>query len=151
MKQLMFLAVSAFLSGCATTSHYGNFSPVMDQYAQAGIAYDTTRALARLYPPAHTWLQFKQPINDDYGRQLVKNLRRSGYAVREYAPENKIESAGKGSSIFPLAYIIDEPSASMTRVTLLVGNDVLTRGYDIVDGMYVPAGKWTYKGATDHD
>ena len=103
--------------------------------------------LVRLYPPAQTRIEVRQVIGDDYGRQLIKELRRVGYAVREFDPENTdISSAPMGHHSLALNYVVDEPGDGLTRITLLLGNHRLTRGYRVTRGLYVPAGEWAYKG-----
>ncbi|MDD7804012.1 MAG: hypothetical protein PUP46_00215 [Endozoicomonas sp. (ex Botrylloides leachii)] len=82
-------------------------------------------------------------------KQLVKQLRQVGYAVREYTPENtKGPPAGDQTSILKFDYIVDVPVKATTRVTLLIDNHILTRGYKLIDGVYMPIGDWAYKGDT---
>jgi len=66
------------LTACAP--HYGNYANISGAY-NATMADDTADELSRLYPPASTHLTLSQPTVDEFGMELVKQLRQMGYAV----------------------------------------------------------------------
>ena len=66
----------------ACTSHYGNYANISDAYNQT-MADDTANELGRLYPPASTHITLSQSTLDDFGAELVKQLRENGYAVED--------------------------------------------------------------------
>ena len=87
MRKIAFVAVLALaLTGCATTSPYGNYlqSATVDQQKLAG---EAVKQLATLWPPAKTRFELQQATPDTFGAGLVKELRESGYAILEFNPE----------------------------------------------------------------
>lgn len=141
MRTITFLlAVMAFLmSGCATT-RYGNYVQG-DEEQQAILAHDAATQLVALFPPAKTRIALQQPTLDAFGAALVKNLRKQGYAVVEFNPKAKGDDAD-----MPLQYVFDNPgSGDLYRITLLVGDQSITRPYVAEHGTYEPAGYWARK------
>ena len=102
---------------------------------------------ARRWPPAKTRLELKQATPDAFGIALVKGLRESGYAIVEFSP-NQIEGPSAAeANILPLGYALDQigsDDANIYRLTLLVGNESLTRPYIEKNGSVIP-GYWTHK------
>ncbi|QSQ62191.1 conjugal transfer protein TrbH [Xanthomonas translucens] len=148
---LALLALALGLDGCATTSsHYGNFvqSAELDQQK---LATDAVQQLATLYAPARTHLELQQPTPDPFGQALVKSLRDKGYALLEYTsasaasqPSASATTAAPGG--LPLRYVLDQAGDSnLYRLTLMVGNQSITRPYLAQNGTLVPAGYWARK------
>ncbi|KTT27416.1 conjugal transfer protein TrbH [Pseudomonas oryzihabitans] len=151
---LLSLAVGLALGGCTTSSQYGNFiqSATLDQRK---LASDAAQQLATLYAPARTRLDLQQPTSDPFGQALVKTLRDKGYAVQEFAPANvgpATATAAPQPAVAPaptglsLRYVLDQAGDSnLYRLTLLVGNQSLTRPYMAQGGSFAPAGYWVRK------
>lgn len=147
---LALLALALGLGGCATTSQYGNFvqSAALDQQK---LATDAVQQLAMLYAPARTRLELQQPTPDPFGQALVKSLRDKGYALLEYAPASAASQASApattaASGGLPLRYVLDQAGDSnLYRLTLMVGNQSITRPYLAQNGMFAPAGYWVRK------
>ncbi len=142
------------LAGCATPpAPYGNF------IGQAPVGYDRTlaedavRQLAAVYPPAATRFEVRQATSDAFGRQLMATLRAKGYAVREaestsVAPgvtaRAEAGATAATSPVLPLQYVLDRP-ADLVRVTLMIGDQSLTRAYLAQNESLRPAGAWVRK------
>ena len=152
----------AGLAGCATTAPYGNF--VKNPAAgldQQKIASDTVQQLVTLYPPAKTRFELEQPTPDPFGQAFVNDLRAKGYALLEFDPQAKkaqqaapADQASAASatpvptytSSLPLRYVFDQAiGMNLYRVTVMVGNQSITRPYVQQDGTAVPAGYWVRK------
>lgn len=150
-SKVLTLGLALALAGCVTSPPYGSFvkdSLVIDY----PIARDAVTKLTALYPPASTRFELKQPTPDTFGRALVNGLREQGYAILEEVaapasatqPENN--SAGAMTPGLPLRYVLDQASdPTQYRLTVLVGNQSLTRPYLAQNGTVVPAGYWTRK------
>ena len=155
---LALLALALGLGGCATTSQYGNFvqSAALDQQK---LAADAVQQLATLYAPARTRLELQQPTPDPFGQALVKSLRDKGYALLEYAPAGASAQAPASAASqasapattaasggLPLRYVLDQAGDSnLYRLTLMVGNQSITRPYLAQNGTFAPAGYWVRK------
>jgi hypothetical protein len=144
------------LFGCATPerSAYGNFTESAPAAMHKTVANDAVKQLVVLYPPATTRLDLQQATPDAFGSLLVESLRAKGYALLEFKPGSTTaasqdtgtgtdRAAGAGK---PLRYILDQLDANLYRVTLLVGNESLTRAYLAANsGTLHPAGAWVRK------
>jgi len=152
MRKIAFVAVLALaLTGCATTSPYGNYlqSATVDQQKLAG---EAVKQLATLF-------ELQQATPDAFGAGLVKELRESGYALLEFNPEAAkakasasteaapaVEAPASATKALPLRYVLDQAGTSnLYRLTLTVGNQSITRPYLEQDGALVPAGYWVRK------
>ena len=139
------------LSGCATTGQYGNFVPPTAAADQQQLAREAVQQLAVLYPPAKTRLELQQATPDAFGQALVQALRERGYALLEFDPASaKAQATAASSSAspagLPLRYVLDQAGDSnLYRLTLLVGNQSITRPYLVQDGSFAPAGYWVRK------
>ena len=139
------------LSGCATTGQYGNFVPPTAAVDQQQLAREAVQQLAVLYPPAKTRLELQQATPDAFGQALVLTLRERGYALLEFDPASaKAQATAASSSAspagLPLRYVLDQAGDSnLYRLTLLVGNQSITRPYLVQDGSFAPAGYWVRK------
>jgi hypothetical protein len=135
------------LAGCATTSQYGNYLPSATIEQQNGFASEAVKQLAKRWPPAKTRLELKQATPDAFGIALVKGLRENGYAILEYSPKQTEDPSITEANILPLRYALDQigsDDANIYRLTLLVGNESLTRPYIEQNGSVIP-GYWTHK------
>jgi hypothetical protein len=158
MRKTAFLALLltglVSLFGCATPerSAYGNFTQSAPTAMHNTVANDAVKQLVVLYPPATTRLDLQQATPDAFGSLLVESLRAKGYALLEFKPGSTTaasqdtgtdRAAGAGK---PLRYILDQLDANLYRVTLLVGNQSLTRAYLAAhSGTLHPAGAWVRK------
>ena len=150
-KVLLILALIAGLSGCATNSPYGNYSAAPAAYDKT-MASDTVAHLVTMYPPALTCLNILQPTEDAYGTALLALLRGRGYSVNEYAPEAAKKAQPATQAAFTpgvdLRYVVDSlaPAADLYRVTVVVGNQPISRAYmPQKNGTVAAAGSWARK------
>lgn len=168
-KLIVAVLFSLGLAGCATHAPYGNFVENPAGLNQQEIASDTVEKITELYPPAKTRFELKQPTPDAFGTALVRGLRDRGYALLEFDPEAAkaqqrqqatrstrtapnaeatpapANPAPTGSGL-PLRYVFDQfTGTNMYRVTIMVGNESLTRPYSQESGGIVPAGYWVRK------
>ena len=142
------------LAGCATPpTPYGNFIGQAPAGYERTLAEDAARQLAAVYPPAATRFEVRQATPDGFGRQLMASLRTKGYAVREAGPTSVATgAAARGETgataatgpVLPLQYVLDRP-ADLVRVTLMIGDQSLTRAYLAQNGALQPAGAWVRK------
>lgn len=142
------------LAGCAAPpTPYGNFIRQAPAGYDRTIAEDAVRQLAAVYPPAATRFEVSQAAPDTFGRLLIASLRAKGYAVREAGPTPVAQGAtarGEGSTaaaagpVLPLRYVLDRP-ADLVRVTLMIGDQSLTRAYLAQNESLRPAGAWVRK------
>lgn len=135
------------LAGCASTGQYGNFVP--DAANQQQLATDAVQQLAKLYPPAQTRFELHQATPDAFGMALTSSLRERGYALLEFNPADKAQvspAPASASTSMPLRYVLDQAgTTNLYRLTLLVGNQSITRPYLAENGTFVPAGYWARK------
>ena len=167
-KLIVAVLFSLGLAGCATHAPYGNFVANPAGLNQQEIASDTVEKITELYPPAKTRLELQQPTPDAFGMALVRGLRDRGYALLELDPEAakaqqrratrlnestpsteataaSANQALTGSGL-PLRYVFDQfTGTNMYRVTIMVGNQSLTRPYSQENGGVVPVGYWVRK------
>jgi hypothetical protein len=114
---------------------------------QQKLASEAVKQLATLYPPAKTRFELQQATPDAFGAGLVKELRESGYALLEFNPEAAkakasasaaapaVEAPASATKALPLRYVLDQAGTSnLYRLTLLVGNQSITRPYLEQDG-----------------
>lgn len=150
MRKIIIAALFALtLAGCATTGQYGNFVPTAANQQQ--IATDAVQQLATLYPPAKTRFELHQATPDAFGLALVNTLRERGYALLEFSPADQAKASAAPApagapAALPLRYVLDQAGATnLYRLTLLVGNQSITRPYLEENGSFVPAGYWARK------
>ena len=168
-KLIVAVLFSLGLAGCATHATYGNFVENPAGLNQQEIASDTVEKITELYPPAKTRFELKQPTPDSFGTALVRGLRDRGYALLEFDPETakaqqrqqatrstrtapNVEATTAPANPtptglgLPLRYVFDQfTRTNMYRVTIMVGNESLTRPYSQESGGIVPAGYWVHK------
>ena len=146
MRKTAFLALLVVgLAGCATTapSTYGNFTQSAPAAFNQTMADDAAKQLVAVYPPASTRFDLQHATPDAFGSSLVESLRAKGYALLEFKPAAPDATATAGK---PLRYILDQAESNLYRVTLLVGNQSLTRAYSAAqNGTLYPAGAWVRK------
>jgi len=165
MRKIVSAALIALtVTGCATTSPYGNYLTESVEVNQTVLATAAVDKLRELYPPAQTRFEMQQTTPDAFGQSLVKGLRNSGYAVLELEPSPS-GSAGNDRSndiavsvteeqepiaripspyqTYPLRYVLDNVGDSnLYRLTLFLGTQSLTRPYLYYNGELRPAGYW---------
>ena len=146
------------LTGCASAikSPYGNhLHPASaDQQKLAG---EVVLQLAVIWPPAKTRFDLQHETHDPFGAALIKRLRESGYALLEYTNPSDLNAEAKADSpeepgsasdkkSFALRYVLDQAGTpNMYRLTMMVGNQSITRAYFDEGGSFVPAGSWVRK------
>ncbi len=154
MRKFVFTALVVLaLTGCASTGQYGSFVEQPTAADQRHIADDAVQQLSELYPPAQTRFELQQPTPDPFGMALVSGLRERGYALLEFNPADHVQSSAAPSEAastgLPLRYVFDTladvGSSNLYRLTLLVGNQSITRPYLEENGTFVPAGYWARK------
>jgi len=151
MRKITFIVLLLVgLSGCATTqSRYGNFLPPTSEAYNKTMAEDAVKQLLILYPPASTRFNLQQTTPDNFGITLVELMRAKGYALMEIKPElpaQRNSEAQNPSAGLSLRYVLDQVnSLNLYRVTLLVGNQSMTRAYLVQDSTVHPAGLWSRK------
>lgn len=135
MKELSVLLLAVLLSSCASM-RYGNFTPI-SHGRDAYLAADATAQLIRVYPPAQNTFCMGQRVRDNFGINLVHDLRKEGYGVIEnHCAKNK-------ANFF---YVLDAiESQRLYRVSLFIGMQTLSRVYAKSHGKIFPVGEWTYK------
>lgn len=137
------------ISGCATTAQYGNFVPPTAAVDQQQLAREAVQQLAALYPPAQTRLDLQHATPDAFGQALVLTLRERGYALLEFdqpGTQATADSATVPPAGMPLRYVLDQAGDSnLYRLTLLVGDQTITRPYLVQNGSFAPAGYWVRK------
>jgi hypothetical protein len=114
--------------------------------------------LATLYAPARTRLELQQPTPDPFGQALVKSLRdglcppgvrpagASTQAPASAASQASAPATTAASGGLPLRYVLDQAGDSnLYRLTLMVGNQSITRPYLAQNGTFAPAGYWVRK------
>ena len=151
MRKITFIVLLLVgLSGCATTqSRYGNFLPPTSAAYNKTMAEDAVKQLLILYPPASTRFNLQQTTPDNFGITLVELMRAKGYALMEIKPElpaQRNSEAQNPPTGLSLRYVLDQVnSLNLYRVTLLVGNQSMTRAYLVQDSTVHPAGLWSRK------
>ena len=151
MRKITFIVLFLVgLSGCATTqSRYGNFLPPTSAAYNKTMAEDAVKQLLILYLPASTRFDLQQTTPDTFGITLVELMRAKGYALMETNPELPVQlnnEATNSPTGLSLRYILDQvDSLNLYRVTLLVGNQSMTRAYLVQDSTVHPAGLWSRK------
>lgn len=145
----------ALLTSCSTADNlpsglYGNFiaHPVANYEQQ--LAKDAMAQLTAVYPPASTRFELKQATSDAFGAALVDSLRSQGYALLESVPFSTTRpdglpqgAVGRDRVGIPMHYILDLAAApNLYRLTLLLGDQSLSRAYMARDSALLPAGAW---------
>jgi len=128
------------LAGCVTSSPYGNHLQQSSAASQEQMARDAAQQLSAIWPPAKTRIELHQSTPDAFGTALVRELRERGYATLEFNPA--VPPAP--STSVPLRYVLDEAGA-MYRLTVMLGDQSISRPYKENDGALVPAGYWVRK------
>ena len=140
MKRSVLMVIVLLIAGCAVKSEQNcNFAPKLTQVEQQQIVSDTVKKLTELYLPAKTRLSF-QVTKDTFGISLVHDLREEGYAIVE-----KTQDTPNDPSVLQLRYILDQ-AGDLYRVTVIIGNDSLSRPYSLQNGVLTAAGCWVHKG-----
>lgn len=137
--RLVFIAlIISFCVGCAT--QYGS-SVKNNSDANEIIAIDSLAKIAELYLPAKTTFSLVHPVSekDIFAQTFVNGLRDRGYAVDEY--KKGIAPAGVS-----LSFSLDElRGENLFRVSLGVGDKVITRAYMNDAGLITQASAWAFK------
>lgn len=149
-KFIIVMLFTQTLAGCASTDPYGSFVPATVDQQQ--LATDAVQQLISLYPPAKTRFELNHATPDAFGLALVASLRERGYALMEYNNlTNQVRSSTPATpentpAALPLRYVLDQAGqTNLYRLTLLIGNQSITRPYLEENGSFVPAGYWTRK------
>jgi hypothetical protein len=141
MRKITVIAlITLILEGCVHNAPLGNFAnnpAAIDQI----IADDAVKQIVALYPPAKTSFELKQPTSDAFGNGLVSGLRKQGFALMESRHDEATISA------LPLRYVLDKTGGEtrLYRLTVMVGDQSITRPYREQNSTVVPAGYWAHK------
>ena len=138
-KLIVSLIIFLALTACESTQH-GNFIK-SDDGANEFIAIDSVEKITGLYLPAKTTLSLSQKIksNDAFGTMFINGLRDRGFAVEEFRKDSKETLSGTS-----LRYTLDI-SDGIYRISIFVGNSVLSRAYQTDSGAIVASGYWSKK------
>lgn len=156
MRRSLTILLLATLGGCVSTGHYGNYLEGMTPAANQKLAADTVKQLAQVYPPASTRFNLTQTTKDGYGAMLAAGLRARGYSLLEYTDSSERMVSSKetppaaisfpGTRAVALRYVVDRLGENnLYRITLLVGDQSLTRAYVAQNSTLYPAGAWVRK------
>ena len=135
----------------------------VDRARSAKLATDAVQQLATLYAPARTRLELQQPTPGSVRPGVRQVVARQGLCPRwipqpalprrprprrhrrRGAPATTAASGG-----LPLRYVLDQAGDSnlYRLLTLMVGNQSITRPYLAQNGTFAPAGYWMRKGVT---
>jgi hypothetical protein len=154
--RLLTTAALALLAACSTNvkpvAGFGGFVPAAQAGHEAQIVEDATRQLMSLYPPASTNFILSHTAQDAFGRQLIDKLRGQGYALQEVTPQAAASLTGRPAEAndtnvsTPLSYVFDSvPSPRLYRITLIVGDQTISRAYIQQNNLVHPAGSWVRK------
>jgi hypothetical protein len=143
-RSLWIMSLVLTLASCASTKPVSNVADLRGNISGQTLAEDTVLQLSKLFPPAKTQLYFTRTADDAFGRALVAGLREQGYAIEETAAHPAGEQMQHDG--LPVAYIID-PIVGDTgyRVSLMVGNGVLSRAYSVYRDGSLSGGAWAYR------
>jgi hypothetical protein len=143
-RSLLTLFLPLILAGCAPTRPMPNVADLRGNIPSQTLAEDAVLQLSRVFPPAKTRLYFTRTADDAFGRAFVTGLRETGYAVEDAAsgsPGDQAQHAG-----VPVSYIIDPIAGDAGyRLSLMVGEGVLSRAYSVYQDGSVGGGAWAYR------
>lgn len=143
MRQVFIVVLALVMSGCATMGNYGSFLPEDQKVVEVKIADDAVKQLIELYPPAKSRFNMKHEAKGVFGITLVRKLRDAGYAVEEFTKSEAAVAAGDGLA---LGYILDVAGApDFYRLTMMVGDQSISRPYMRQGTEVLPAGYWARK------
>lgn len=154
----IFVVMMMFLTGCETTSQFrgGNYIN-QDIMINDALAADAHKIMLEVFPPARVKLALSdvkgQEQIDVFVHALIERLRKSGYAVSDTLSQSKPSNYGSydevrveelPADVILFSYIVDRIlDDTNIRVTLAIGDDILTRGYSELNGQIKPLGVWT--------
>ena len=107
LKIIGMIIFSLVITGCATHSQHGNFISKSEILDQDKIAVEAIDQIVKIYPPAKTQFEVKQPTPDRFGLLLISGLREKGYALHEFALDNKGQDKISGEGL-PFYYVLDK-------------------------------------------
>lgn len=140
MRMLYLLLSTILLSACSSTpkNEFGTY--IIPDYQSETIvsvlAADAADQIEELYVPAQTKFFFVHQTNDQFGLEIKEQLRVMGYAISEY----DVSSSGDGERV---AYIVDHYSDTALLVRLYVGDNTLSRLYQLDQNMAFASGAWS--------
>lgn len=139
MRRMMcvFLSGILILSGC-TGVHHGSFVN-LDASLHQQMANDVVSRLVTMAPPAKTRFVITQPVKDVFGIRLVNTLRSKGYGISQ---EKTFTRSGNAMLLY---YVLDMPMKNLYRLTTGFGEQKITRGYRLKNGVLEPASAWIRK------
>jgi hypothetical protein len=137
MRASLIAVMLLTLSGCA--SPYGNYAALPDA-ANAQMADESAYDVAALFPPASTHLSLSQVADDAYGMELVKKLREAGYALQD---AGSVAISANEPAPLPVSYTVDHLGDELSRITVNVGSQSLSRVYNTANDTITAAGSWT--------
>ncbi len=145
MRKICYLfLILVGISGCAAQRPYGDFLDQATPTNEKKIADDVMKRLTVVYPPAKTSFDLQQNTDDVFGSYFVADLRAQGYGLLEFKQKTDTSKNFPATLGIPLSYILDQGS-DLYRITVLVGEQSMTRAYLVQDGTVFPAGSWVRK------
>ncbi len=152
MQRLLLAVCSALLVACSSVSHKRESATVTGNIPSAAhqkkMASDVATKLTALYPPARSKLTLKRAPADAFGISLLNALRREGYAISESDALSTKAAAARPANAgeFNLSYVVDQPlDTGLTRITVFLNAQSLTRLYEVNERGVAPAGYWIRK------
>lgn len=143
-RSMLPLFLPLMLAGCVATKPTANVVDLRGNISSETLAEDAVAQLSQVFPPAKTPLYFTRTADDAFGRAFVIGLREKGYAIEETVGDPVGDQSQHGG--LPVAYIIDPIAGEAGyRLSLMVGNGVLSRAYSVYQDGSVGGGAWAYR------
>ncbi len=155
MKALASLFLVVLMVGCAaknTQLSRGEISPPKAESSLSVIADDALEQLNIIFPAATTRFKITESMSGRFGQNLLDGLRKSGYALAITTTRPLKENTESRAVIpsqtksFPFDFVLDQPSANLYRITIMIGDNTLSRAYAQVQDEFFPAGSWVMGG-----
>lgn len=126
---------------------YGTFSEIDQEKAEV-IVEDVVSVVVVPFPPAHTLLSIETLHSDIMDTLLKQKLRETGYALFETTPSSP--------EAIPFHYTLDtisieEETTSPYRITITIGNMLLSRLYADTDMSFQAINQWSQIEWPDHE
>jgi len=166
----MLVFVCVLSVACTNTAPYGSYISYKDCGDVKDLATDAANHLSAVYLPAKVKIELTHDTNDEFGYELVKNLRLKGYAVQEYIPpsmrvnlpknnpdtniksqkcpvnrlnEPYISPCDKEELAIELSYLVDQiGKENLYRLTLVADNVTISRPYYVDNKQFIASGDW---------
>jgi len=170
LKLTFVVIIGLGLIACTNTAPYGSYVSYKDCGDVKDLAKDAANHLSAIYLPAKVKVEFTHDTNDEFGYELVTNLRKKGYAVQEYIPKHLrsqnpknnpdtnvksqkcpvnrithpyISPCDKEELAIELSYLVDQiGKENLYRLMLVADNITITRPYYVENKQFLAKGDW---------